>query len=223
MKPRVLFVIACLVATVFAAIAGAEPGSVKFSGHDSSTTKDFEVRAPWLLDWQVKSEFPELATFVLRLEDAASGQLLGIVTDFAGTGRGLKLFRKSGSFRLETIGQNADWSVEITEISEAWADRLEHMPKAADQERRRAAMSEKQVSVNSFSGWRAKNDQTLILIGAGEVGFRISFGAGGCPGLAAAKTISFVTPDKGALSVYDSILLEDGTRCYFDQVTLNPQ
>jgi Fe-S cluster assembly iron-binding protein IscA len=48
---------------------------------------------------------------------------------------------------------------------------------------------------------------------------RVSFGAGGCPGLSKAKELSFVTPGKENHDFYDSILLDDGLRCYFDKVT----
>ena len=41
-------------------------------------TDEFEVKGPWLLDWHVNSEFPELAATVVRLEDASS---LAVLTD----------------------------------------------------------------------------------------------------------------------------------------------
>jgi hypothetical protein len=38
-------------------------------------------------------------------------------------------------------------------------------------------------------------------------------------GLKSATAISFVTPVVDGTDEYDSILLEDGTRCYFNSVT----
>jgi hypothetical protein len=52
------------------------------------------------------------------------------------------------------------------------------------------------------------------------VAWRISFSPN-CPGLKAATAISFVTPVVDGADEYDSILLEDGTRCYFNSVTPN--
>jgi hypothetical protein len=48
-------------------------------------------------------------------------------------------------------------------------------------------------------------------------GWRVSFSPA-CPGLHAATAISFVTSAAGGLDQYDSIMLDDGTRCYFDRV-----
>jgi hypothetical protein len=47
--------------------------------------------------------------------------------------------------------------------------------------------------------------------------WRISFSPT-CPGLNSASVISFVVPMVDRSDQYDSILLEDGTRCYFADV-----
>jgi len=39
-----------------------------------------------------------------------------------------------------------------------------------------------------------------------------------CPGLTSAKALSFVSPAGMPGNEYDSVLLDDGTRCYFDRV-----
>jgi hypothetical protein len=221
MQLRLFVLIACLVAPLLAASAELETTVAKFSGHNNSQTKDFDVKGPWLLDFQVNSEFPDLAATAIRLENAA-GQTVGVVADFAGTGRGLKLFRKSGTYHLDITGDSSDWTVEITEISDAWAARLEQMTATGRSEPELASLQQKQVFASAFNGWRPGPDGTLILIGTGAMSFRVSFGPGGCPKLAKAKTLSFVTPEKGPHDVYNSILFDDGTRCYFDKVTWVP-
>jgi len=222
MQPHRFVLIACLVTLALAAGAEPETPLAKFSGQNSGQTEEFEVKGPWLLDFQVNSEFPDLAATVIRLEDATD-QTVGIVADFAGTGRGLKLFRTSGTYRLDITGENSNWLIEISEISEAWATRLEQMTAAGKSRPGRASMQQTQVAADAFNGWRAAKDGTLVLIGTGAMSFRVSFGPGGCSKLAAAKTLSFVTPDQGPQDVYDSILFKDGTRCYFDKVTWIPR
>jgi len=216
-KPHRFVLIACCAALPLVASAAAEAPLVKFSGNDSGKTEEFGVKAPWLLDWQVESEFPDLAATVIRLE-GTSEQAGGIVAEVAGEGRGLKLFRESGRYRIDVAAQNAKWRIEITEIGEEWATRLEQMTSGAAGGISRARAQKSQVIADSFSGWRAESDQSLVLIGTGPMSFRISFGADGCPGLAGAEALSFVAPEKGNHDVYDSILLDDGTRCYFDEV-----
>lgn len=223
MRVRFFVLITCLVAPLLASAVDPEPLVARFSGHGAQKTDEFEVKGPWLLDWQVNSEFPNLASTVVRLEDAATLETIGIVADFHGTGRGLKLFRESGTFRLEITGENVDWLVEIREISEAWATRLERMTRTARSDREHPGVLRNQVVPGSFSGWRAESDQALTLIGTGMMSYRVTFGPTGCSGLAAAKTLSAVTPDKGPQSVYDSILLDNGNRCYFDEVTWIPR
>lgn len=217
------YLVACMVAVASAVTAAPETPLAKFSGQNSGQTREFEVKGPWLLDFQVTSEFPELAATLIRLEDG-SGQTLGVVADFAGTGRGLKLFHESGTYRLRITGESSDWRIEISQISEAWAARLEQMTASGRSgPGGRAGGQQKQVFAEAFDGWRAEDDGTLILIGTGAMSFRVSFGPAGCSKLAGAEALSFVTPEDGPHDVYDSILFDDGTRCYFDKVTWIPR
>ena len=66
---------------------------------------------------------------------------------------------------------------------------------------------------DSFDNWSTAGDGTLLLVKDGNVRWRITFSPPDCPGLDAATAISFVSG--GSNPGYDSILLDDGTRCYF--------
>ena len=222
MKLHVFVPIACTAALLIVASAVAQTPLVEFSGEGNGRTKDFSVNGPWLLDWRAESEFPDLATTTMRLE-GTSAEAGGIIAEVAGAGNGLKLFRTSGTFYISVEAQNAKWRIEVSEISEEWAKRLEQVTRDTVGKSMRARRSEKQVVADSFSGWRAESDQSLVLVGTGPMSFRISFGAGGCPGLKQSQTLAFVTPNSGSRDVYDSILLDDGTRCYFDSVTWIPR
>lgn len=82
----------------------------------------------------------------------------------------------------------------------------------------RAKQIARQVTEGGFSSWRAVDDETLLLFAEDDAtGFRVSFSPA-CPGLTAAKALSFVTGFDDGIESYDSILLEDGTRCYFKSV-----
>ncbi len=222
MKHQIFAPIASTAALLIAASAVAQQPLAKFSGEGNGRTSDFSINGPWLLDWRVESEFPEIATTTMRLE-GSSAEAGGIIAEVTGAGNGLKLFRASGTFYVSVEAQNAKWRIEVSEISEEWAKRLEQVTRDAADKGTRARRSDKQVVADSFSGWRAESDQSLVLIGTGPMNFRISFGAGGCPGLKQSETLAFVTPNTGNRDVYDSILLDDGTRCYFDQVSWIPR
>lgn len=209
----------CLFFVLPSSAADLEPLVARFTGQGAQKTDEFDVKGPWLLDWQVNSEFPDLATTVVRLEEAGTLATVGIVAGFHGVGRGLKVFHDSGTFRIDISGENMEWIFEFHEISGSWATRLEQMTRSARSDRAHSGVLGNQVVPGSFSGWHAEADEVRTLIGTGKTSFRVSFGPTGCSGLGAAKTLCFVTPDNGPQSVYDSILLENGTRCYFDKVT----
>ena len=60
--------------------------------------------------------------------------------------------------------------------------------------------------------------QTLLLFAADKVhGYRVMFSPA-CPGLSNAKALSFVTEFDQGVESYNSILLDNGTRCYFNRV-----
>ena len=73
------------------------------------------------------------------------------------------------------------------------------------------------VREGSFSSWRPESDEALLLFSEDGVIWRATF-TKPCPGLASATAISFMTAPTGGLQEYDSILLEDGTRCMFARV-----
>ena len=59
---------------------------------------------------------------------------------------------------------------------------------------------------------------TLLLFAADKVhGYRVMFSPA-CPGLSNAKALSFVTEFDLGVESYNSILLDNGTRCYFNRV-----
>ena len=186
-----------------------------FTGDGTERTATFEVQGPWLLDWSATSDLPQLAILELRLHDGVSGEYLGTIAQLQGTGRGLKLFEQGGSYAIAAVAGNLKWQLDIAPLDVAEAERLKRLsgdgePTLADGARRAL----ERVPADSFSSWRAESAESLLLFGEAGTGWRVTF-AGPCKGLASATAISFVTPATGTLDAYDSILLDDGTRCRF--------
>jgi len=197
------------------AIAGDEVTS--FEGEGSGRSAIFATSGPWMLDWSISSDFPVIAKFEMRLHDGGTGALIGPVIDVEGTGQGSKLFAETGEFQLTVVATGVQWQVRVTEADPEMAARVvresEGRPTLAD----RSAMTSRRVGEGTFDSWRPENDSSLLLFDDDGTGFRVSFDSP-CAGLAAATALSFVTARGATAEEFDSVILEDGTRCYFGRV-----
>ena len=200
---------------LFGNLAAAEVQ--KLSGKDSGKPPAFTVDGPWTMDWSARSDFLDLASIELRLFDATTGEFIGLVAEVKGVGSGLKLFENSGSFQLVVVGTLVEWDIEIQEISQELAASLKRSTEGGPTFLDSVRQASRRVPEGSFESWRPQGNENLLLFDADRVRWRISFSPA-CPGLEAATAISFVMPaDGGSLGQYDSILLDDGTRCYFEK------
>jgi hypothetical protein len=217
MRKHILeFVIAAILILFSTALAAAEDIE-RLTGKDSGKPAAFTVDGPWMLDWSTRSEFPMLASFEMRLYDGASGDYIGMVAELKGTGSGLKLFEEAGTFQIVIVATSSEWDLSIQEVSEEQAAVIKRGAEGAssmlDSTRRVARL----VPEASFESWRPEGNDTLLLFSDGNPDWRVSF-APSCPGLESATALSFVMTSGDGMGQYDSILLEDGTRCYFTSV-----
>ncbi len=196
----------------------ADPEGFRFRGDGSSRLPVFTVAGPWTMDWSTRSDLPALASIEIRLYDSESGNFIGMVAELKGTGRGFKLFADAGNYQLVIVGTSVDWDIQIKEVSEEQAASLKQEadgePSLLDTSRRVSS----RVPQGSFVSWRPEGDDTLLLLENGDIGWRVSFLPPKCPGLDTATALSFVTPVGDTDAGYDSILLDTGTRCYFERV-----
>jgi len=173
------------------------------------------------VDWEAESEHPLLAAFYTNLYDAQSSEYLGFITQLRGTGAGSKLIRESGEFRIGVSGSDVDWTLRIVELGEDEAEALEAAagrPRGVELPPRARPEPSTLVAAGSFVGWNVVDERTLDLV-TGEDGLVLEVTlTEPCPGLTETAEVLFVTPDSGATNVYNSILLDDGTRCYFERV-----
>lgn len=183
-----------------------------YRGSDAGITAPFSVDGPWTLDWRVTSEFPELAQATIRLADAESGDFVAELVQVTGTADGLRLFPTGGTYRFDVIGVEVDWELIVEETDPETAARL--LAGRSDP----APNTLLSDDLSDFSGWSAEDARTLILVTkAGGLNVQIRLRAD-CPGLTEATSVSFVAPMLKDSDSYDSILLENGTRCYFQSV-----
>lgn len=190
---------------------------VRFAGKGNDLTDVFGTDGPWMLDWSIRSDVPLLGNFEMRLHDGGSGDFIGTIVQLEGTGSGLKLFEQGGDYRIAVVASNIAWELEISAVSERQAAEIKRLTddRPSLQDSSRKAL--RRVREGSFNEWRPVGNDTLLLFGTNRMGWRATFPVP-CPGLESAEAISFVTPATGDIEEYDSILLDDGTRCYFDRV-----
>lgn len=103
--------------------ARAEELVREFSGSRTTETAEFEVKAPWLIDWRVNSEFPKSMGLTVVLLNAPSGTHAGTVLKTKYVGNGLRLMEQDGRFRLKVDAVLANWSIKVVQITSDEAER----------------------------------------------------------------------------------------------------
>lgn len=94
----------------------------KFTGSRSTETIDFEVRSPWLLDWWVNGEYPQMLGLEVSLIDATTGQHAGYVLKTKHQGSGVRLFKQSGRFRLKIDATMSNWIMKVEQLTRQEAE-----------------------------------------------------------------------------------------------------
>ena len=122
----ILLVLAALITTATAA-HGKELVR-KFTGSRSTDTVEFEVRAPWLLDWWVNGEYPQMLALEVSLIDARTGQHAGYALKTKHPGNGVRLFDQSGVYRLKIDATMANWILKIEQLTRKEAE--QYTPKS---------------------------------------------------------------------------------------------
>lgn len=88
-----------------------------FSGSGSTTTNDFVVEGPWLLDWRLDGDYESLIALDISLIDSRTGRHVGRVLHTKFRGNGVKLFEEGGVYRLRISSTLARWRVRIQQIT----------------------------------------------------------------------------------------------------------
>ena len=117
MKQR-LFSLLVLAAFITTATAAHGKELVrKFTGSRSTETIDFEVRSPWLLDWWVNGEYPQMLGLEVSLIDARTGQHAGYIVKTKSQGSGVRLFDQGGVYRLKIDATMSNWVLKVEQLT----------------------------------------------------------------------------------------------------------
>lgn len=115
-----LLILAVLITTATA--ANGKELVRKFTGSRSTETVDFEVRSPWLLDWWVNGEYPQMLGLEVSLIDARTGQHAGYILKIKRQGTGVRLFHQGGRYRLKVDATMANWILKVEQLTRKEAE-----------------------------------------------------------------------------------------------------
>ncbi|MGD9020188.1 MAG: hypothetical protein PVF46_00190 [Lysobacterales bacterium] len=96
----------------------------EFNGSESTTTADFEVRAPWIVDWRVTGDYPGQMALNVNLLSAPTGEYQGKIVTTKYVDDGVKLFmEESGMFRFQVNSTLIrGWTLRVEELTRAEAE-----------------------------------------------------------------------------------------------------
>lgn len=115
------------------AVAGPAPAGElvrQFSGDRSTQTLEFEVEAPWLIDWRVNSDFPSSMGVSISLLNA-SGAYEGRVVKTKAPGNGVRLMQQGGRFSFKVDATVAYWILKVEQLTPEEAEL--YMPKSEEE------------------------------------------------------------------------------------------
>ena len=114
---KILIVVTFLAAIACTGSVWAEQLVREFKGSHTMETADFEVEAPWLIDWLVNSEFPDSMGLSVILLRAPAGIHAGNVVKTKYRGNGLRMINESGRFRLKVDAVLANWTIKVIQLT----------------------------------------------------------------------------------------------------------
>ena len=109
--------LAVLLCAALAGSAQAAETVAEFTGSYSRNTPEFEVRAPWLLDWRVTSDGAYDLAVEVSLEEAGTSVHVGRVLMAKFPGNGARLFDQGGRFYFRVDSQFANWTLKVQELT----------------------------------------------------------------------------------------------------------
>jgi hypothetical protein len=89
----------------------------EFSGERSTQTVEFEVEAPWLIDWRVNSDFPDTMGVEVTLVNA-SGAYEGRVFKTERPANGVRLLQESGRYYFKVESTVSNWTLKVQQLTE---------------------------------------------------------------------------------------------------------
>jgi hypothetical protein len=94
----------------------------EFKGSESATTAEFEIEAPWIVDWRTSGDYPGQMAVAVNLVKASSGEYLGKIVTTKYVDNGVRLFNEGGRFRFQVNSSLANWTLRVEKITKQEAE-----------------------------------------------------------------------------------------------------
>jgi hypothetical protein len=113
---------------VFAALCCFSPNASskelikEFKGSESSNTAEFEVAAPWIVDWRVTGDYPGQMAVQVNLMDDLHGEYVGKIVTTKYVTNGVRLFNEGGRYHFEVNSSLANWTLRVEELTKQEAE-----------------------------------------------------------------------------------------------------
>lgn len=93
----------------------------EFTGTGNKTTVEFEVTAPWLVDWRTTGDYPgQMAVEVNLL--TVTGEYVGKIVTTKYVDNGVRLFDESGHYVLQVNASLANWTLRVEQLTRQEAE-----------------------------------------------------------------------------------------------------
>jgi len=122
MYRQIFILIAALLALTYFENAGAEQLVAEFQGSGNQNTMSFEVKAPWILDWRINSDYNKMVSFDLDLVDGTTGVLEGNILRAKALGNGVRMFNTSGKYRFRINASFVRWHLKVKQLTSEEAE-----------------------------------------------------------------------------------------------------
>ena len=94
----------------------------EFKGSESATTAEFEIEAPWIVDWRTSGDYPGQMAVQIDLISASSGEYLGKIITTKYVDNGVRLLNESGRFRFQVSSSLANWTIRVEKLTRQEAE-----------------------------------------------------------------------------------------------------
>jgi hypothetical protein len=118
----------CAALAVTAQSASAKELVAEFTGPAEGPTREFEVEAPWILDWLVSGSTAEFNAVDISLYNVETGRFEGTVLRTKNAGNGVQMFDSGGRFYFQVNASMMDWNLKVYQLTRDEAK--EYKPKS---------------------------------------------------------------------------------------------
>ena len=95
----------------------------EFKGSNSKTTVEFEVKAPWIVDWRLTGDYPGQMALNVNLIYAKTGEYAGKIVTTKYVSNGVRLLDEGGTFHFQVDSSLVNtWTLRVEQLTKAEAE-----------------------------------------------------------------------------------------------------